>query len=244
MHLAICDDEQKQLDIISELLMEYRNELNLSFELTTFQTGFALLSAMEDGADFDAVFLDIFMDDMNGMEVAHKIRQHNNIVKIIFLTSSSDFAVESYRVDATDYILKPVIKDNLYSTMTKLSQHIVAADANTDSIIVHDRSGGIIRVSLNSIMYVEAMGHTCDLLLNNGTAIHANTSFSILMEQLDNSKLFVQIHRSYLVNLQYIHRLTNTEIFLLGDYRLPLSRSRRQLVLEQFMDYSFNGGTL
>lgn len=76
--------------------------------------GFSLISAMEQGETFDGVLLDIFMTDMNGMDVARNIRTVNDNVHIMFLTSSSDYAVESYQVDASDYILKPLNQENYF----------------------------------------------------------------------------------------------------------------------------------
>ena len=139
MHLALCDDEQYQLDHIVTLLEEYREKALPSLRWTTFLTGGALLTAMEQGQHFDAALLDIFMRDLNGMEVARYIRSIDSSIRLLFITSSSDFAVESYRVDASDYLLKPMreyINKYVYAGSRLPEQKIAVATLGNDAGII------------------------------------------------------------------------------------------------------------
>lgn len=128
MHIAICDDEVNQIEHIKSLLAEYRSQHLSSMSWTAFRTGFSLLSAMEQGQHFDAVLLDIYMTDMNGMETAKSIRAFDERVNLLFLTSSPDFAVESYQVEARDYILKPITRARLFHSLEKLQREIERAE--------------------------------------------------------------------------------------------------------------------
>ena len=237
MHLAICDDEISQIMNITSLLEAYRNEKLPSLRWSVFQTGFSLLSAMEQGFTFDGVLLDIYMADMNGMEAAHGIRSINNNISIIFLTSSPDFAVESYQVEALDYVLKPINQDKLFRSLDKLINHLNIS--KEQGIVVRNTDGSISKVLWNRLMYLEAMGHYAVLYHADDTSTKTLLSFSSLLEQLATQKNFVQIHRSYMVNLHYVHRIEKNKIVLLNGTSLPLPRSRYQNVSEYFQNLLF-----
>lgn len=238
MHIAICDDEVNQIEHIKSLLAEYRSQHLPSMSWTAFRTGFSLLSAMEQGKHFDAVLLDIYMTDMNGMEAAKSIRAFDESVNLLFLTSSPDFAVESYQVEARDYILKPITRARLFRSLEKLQREMERAEGQ--GAIVRDAAGGMVRVFWNRLMYFEVMGHYCILYLADGTSVRTVSSFSALWEQLKECPEFIQCHRSYGVNLKYIHRIEKNEAILLNGASVPIARNRRQEITDSFIRMSFD----
>ena len=240
MHLALCDDEQYQLDYIIKLLEEYREKALPSLRWTSFLTGGALLTAIEQGQTFDAALLDIFMRDLNGMEVARYIRSINSTIRLLFVTSSSDFAVESYRVQASDYLLKPITAESLFGALDKLVDQLKLPEEQ--GLVVRDADGGISKVLFSHLVCVEAMGHFTVLYRSNGSSVRVLQPFSSFITQLTQRTEFIQIHRSYMINLRYVHRLTKNEAFLLNGTSLPLSRSHQAKVSRRFLDYSFGGG--
>jgi DNA-binding LytR/AlgR family response regulator len=191
---------------------------------------------------FDAVLLDIYMSDMNGMEVAKHIRAMNNNMHILFLTSSAMFAVESYCVEATDYLLKPIKKERLFQSLDKLFSRMDASIQQ--GITVKDTDGHIIKVLWNQLMYLEAMGHYVVFHHANGTSTKTFLSFSSLLEQLLSHSDFIQSHRSYLVNLRYVHRIEKHALVMLDGAQLPLPKSRYQQLSDRFHDVIFGGDTL
>lgn len=239
MYLAICDDEISQISHITTLLEAYRKERLPSLRWSAFQTGFSLLSAMEQGQAFDGVLLDIYMVDMNGMEVARSIRTVNDSINIMFLTSSSDFAVESYQVEASDYMLKPITQEKLFRLLDKMVNRLKIAEEQ--GMIVKNADGNITKVLWNRLMYLEAMGHYGVLYHADGTSTRTTLSFSSLLKEIETQKNFIQIHRSYVVNLHYIHRIEKTKVILLDGTELPLPRSRYQKVADYFQNVLFEG---
>ena len=239
VHIAICDDEISHISLITEILSSYRQEKMISLRWTTFQSGFALLAALDHGEAFDAVLLDIYMTDMNGMDVAKRIRQMNNSMHILFLTSSPHFAVESYEVEATDYLLKPIQRKTLFRSMDKL----VSRMENTaeHGITVRDTEGRITKVLWSQLMYLEAMGHYVVLHHTNGTTTKTFLPFSSLLEPLLAQEDFVQSHRSYVVNLRYVHRIGKRELVMLNGAQIPLPKSRYQQLSDRFQDIIFGG---
>ena len=237
MNIAICDDELIQIAQIESLLHSYRNEKRPDLRWSVFQTGFSLLTAIESGQNFDAVFLDIYMQDMNGMDVAKTIRKTNATIKILFLTSSPDFAVESYQVEASDYILKPIAREAFFASLDRLSEKLSIKGDN--SLVVRDSSSGVSKIPHTQLAYIEASGRNGIVYRSDHTSIKTTLSFSAVLEQLQEYDNF--IHRSYLVNLNYVYRITKNEVFLTNGTVLPLSRNQQKTVLNRFIDFSFKG---
>ena len=242
MKIAICDNENRHISLVSDMLSKYRKEKMISMSWTSFSSGFALLAALDCGEVFDAVFLDIYMDDMNGMEVAKRIRSMNNQMHIIFLTSSAQFAVDSYTVEATDYLLKPITTEKFFHSLDRL----VSRFANTEDhgFTVKDTDGRITKITLHQLIYLEAMGHYVMLHHADGSSTKTLMAFSALAEPLLASGSFAQSHRSYIVNLHYVHRLGQHELFMLNGTQIPLPKSRHQQLSTQFHRFIFGGDGL
>lgn len=114
---AFCDDDQTVLDQLSALLEKYRAQRCVQIQCTVFHSPLDLLAEIEKGTRYDILFLDVIMPAENGITAAKEIRQYDNVVKIIFLTSSAEFAVESYVVGAYFYQLKPIWEDSFSRLM-------------------------------------------------------------------------------------------------------------------------------
>ena len=112
--IAFCDDDMEVLHQMNELLDRYRAERNEDITYAAFQSPFELLTEIEKGIRPDILFLDVVMPGQNGMDVAKEIRQYDTNMKIIFLTSSPEFAVESYSVGAYFYQLQPIWEERRY----------------------------------------------------------------------------------------------------------------------------------
>lgn len=119
--IAICDDNAGEITAIQAMLERYARERELTFFVTPFRDGSGLLSAYaDDGRHFDLIFLDVIMGEMNGIETAHRLRQYGAGAPIVFFTTSRDYAVESYEVEAAGYLMKPVAYDKLAAVLDRL----------------------------------------------------------------------------------------------------------------------------
>ncbi len=128
IQIAFCDDDQTVLDQLSALLEKYRAQRCVQIQCTAFHSPLDLLAEIEKGTRYDILFLDVIMPAENGITAAKEIRQYDNVVKIIFLTFSAEFAVESYVVGAYFYQLKPIWEDSFFRL--------------TDSVIAECRRAG------------------------------------------------------------------------------------------------------
>lgn len=128
IQIAFCDDDQTVLDQLSALLEKYRAQRCVQIQCTAFHSPLDLLAEIEKGTRYDILFLDVIMPAENGITAAKEIRQYDNVVKIIFLTSSAEFAVESYVVGAYFYQLKPIWEDSFF----RLTDSVIAECRRAD----------------------------------------------------------------------------------------------------------------
>ena len=168
--VAFCDDNLSVLEEITALLNQYRVERNQEIVYTAFNSPFELLAEIEKGMRLDILFLDVVMPGENGIDVAKEIRQYDNHVKIIFLTSSVEFAVQSYAVGAYFYQLKPIWEESFLRLMDSAISECEKQQQR--SLILRCKSG-IARIDLDKLEYCEVNGRTLLFHLENGTDLES-----------------------------------------------------------------------
>lgn len=234
--LAFCDDEISELRETSMLLDQYRVERNQEIDYVSFQSPFELLAEIERGTRFDILFLDVVMPGEMGIDVAEEIRHYDNNVKIIFLTSSSEFAVQSYTVGAYFYQLKPIWKESFFRLMD--SAIAACEKEQSDSLILRCKSG-ITRVELRSLEYCEVIHRTLLIHLASGKVLESNGSLDELCRQLAPYGSFLRPHRSYLVNMEYIKNLSYRGITMSCLTEIPIPRGKYNDIKDAYLEYAF-----
>ena len=220
MRIAICDDDTAQLQQTGKLIDVWARNRNVTVNLFPFCTGDKLIQAHEK-APFDLLFLDIFMPGFTGMDVAKEIRHTDKKTDIVFLTSTPDFAVESYSVAAKNYLLKPISEDVLFATLDQ----ILEASTRSRKNIVIKTGGTFQKIFLEEIEFVEALNRGTAFSLASGETVHASRPFQVFETELEKEASFFKCHRSYIVNIMYIDTYAKTEIKTLSGKRIPISRS-------------------
>lgn len=168
--IAFCDDDMEVLHQMNELLDRYRVEWNEDITYAAFQSPFELLTEIEKGIRPDILFLDVVMPGQNGMDVAKEIRQYDTNMKIIFLTSSPEFAVESYSVGAYFYQLKPIWEESFFRLMDAVLRR---------KLLFHLENGAVL----------ESAGSLDDLagqLMQYSNFFRPHRSFLVNMEYIQN----------------------------------------------------------
>lgn len=150
LKIAFCDDETQETRRLEALLEEYAADHGQDFAHTSYQSPVELMADVEKGTRFDIVLLDVLMPGENGMAAAREIREYDSNVKIIFLTSSTEFAVESYAVDAWYYQLKPIRREDFFRLMD--SACAACTREQKHSLILRSKSG-IVRLELEELVY-------------------------------------------------------------------------------------------
>lgn len=236
--IAFCDDDMEVLHQMNELLDRYRVERNEDITYAAFQSPFELLTEIEKGIRPDILFLDVVMPGQNGMDVAKEIRQYDTNVKIIFLTSSPEFAVESYTVGAYFYQLKPIWEESFFRLMDSVLSECEKKKKN--SLILHSKDG-ITRINLQQLEYCEVLGRKLLFHLENGAVLEGAGSLDDLAGQLMQYSNFFRPHRSFLVNMEYIQNISSRSIKMVNDAEIPIPHGKCSEIKNTYMEYAFNG---
>ena len=238
MRIAVCDDNIEFLQRLSTLLNMYSEENHCVVEYKTFTNPLELVMQMEKGIHYDVILLDICMPGMNGIQCAKDIRMYDNLVKIIFLTSSTEYAVESYSVKAHNYLLKPIQKDNLFSVLRQLKKE---EDITEKKFFILKSKTGITKIFLEKLEYCELINRKLVLHLNNNEEYESTLRMNELEESLDGFGMFLRPHRSFLINMDYIQSLTTHSIVMESGVKIPVPREKYAQIKQIYMEYIFQG---
>lgn len=236
MRIAACDDDLDFLQGLSEILNKYSEGKHCHIEYKVFTNPLELVLQMEKGIHYDLILLDVCMPGMNGIQCAKDIRAYDNFVKIVFLTTSTEYAVESYSVKAHDYLLKPIQKDRLFSVLKQTEKEADTAEKN---IFILKSKKGITKISLSKLEYCEVINRKINLHLSNGEECECNLRMNELEEKLKEHGMFLKPHRSFLVNMDYIQSVTIRNIVLECGAKIPVPREKYAQIKQSYMEYIF-----
>ena len=233
MKIAVGHDNQEELHRVASLLEDYQEEKTVSISLRLFGSSVELASIAQQ-ENFDLYLLDVLMPALNGMELAREIRTFNTAVPILFLTSSPEFAVESYTVHAANYLLKPVSRESLFSALNDISAQ---QKADRKNYIIVKSNIGVRKILLSQLVYVEAQDRRVIYHLQNGGQVDCIARFSAIAGELLKNIEFIQPHRSYLVNMSYINIIGTMDMELQDHTVLPLAQRRVTEIKEHYLAY-------
>ncbi len=243
MRIAYCEDEPAQAALVRALMERWGVRRQEPVEVVLFESAEEFMFKNED-FPYDAVFLDIAMRQMNGMELAHAIRRKDKKLPIAFLTADKTFAIEGYGVRAVRYLRKPSTAEKLESLLDELLSEREKRSEETVCITVGE-NGIMKRIAEEDICYVEVVGHYTHLHLAGAAAIRIKESLAAVVARFHSippvafhKLLFaVKCHRSYVVNLAYVEKISRTDCTLADNTVLPVSRSAYQCLNERFITY-------
>lgn len=237
IHIAICDDSKQERQILATLFKRYQELHATPLQIHIFQNGFSLLDAIDQGKRFDITILDILMPGENGIEIARNIRASGTDTEIIFLTSSPEYAVDSYEVKAQNYLLKPVTEEKFFASIDSILAELDEKD--TASFIIYTTEKQYSRIRVSSLVYGEVTHRTITLHLADQTMISAVMTFTEFQDILKAYPDFIYPHRSYAVNMNYIQYVTKSDIILTDGQKIPLSRNNYTKISEQFLNFAY-----
>jgi len=236
LKLCILDDEPVQTTILNKMLSDYFTEQKMTFEVEIYHSSSDFLDTWNGSANkYHIYFLDVLMPDINGIQVAKEIRKQDKTAHIIFLTSSPEYALESYEVKAHNYLLKPLQKEKLCSTLSELlgtGQLPLAKQLQITS------SGVIRNIPYRNIVYVEVRRNKLLLMLNTGEKVETYSTITEMESLLQEEEIFTRTHRSFIINMQYIKEFSMTAIRLRPDYDIPVSRTYAASVKQEYLAFA------
>jgi len=238
LKIAVCDDNIADLSNIVSFIDDYKSRQmdKNSVLYTAFQNAADLIAAMESGQEYDLMLLDIMMPFITGMSAAKEIRQFDQDVKIIFMTSSPEFAVDSYSVGAFYYLLKPVRKEMLFLLLDKIISESEIKPG--DSFLIKSKTG-LTRIYLSRLEFAEVIGRTLIYHLNDGSVIEAVGSMNELEKELLSRPCFIKTHRSYIINMEQIDTICQREVRMQSRAVVPMSKANSNIVKSAYITFAF-----
>lgn len=236
--IALCDDDLIVLEEMKSLLEQYRIEHNQKIVCVGFCSPLELLVEIEKGMRPDILLLDVLMPGENGISVAREIRQCDDNVKIIFLTSSSEYAVESYTVGAYFYQIKPVKAENFFRLMDTVIPE--CEKIQSGSLLVRSKSG-IRRIHLSRLEYCEVIGRTLLFHLENGKLLEGIGSLDELLGRLAQFENFIRPHRSFVINMEYIQSISYKSILMDDLTEIPVPHGKCSEIRQRYLEYVCSG---
>ena len=228
--IAICDDEQNQIEYITSIVTSWSNHKGHSCEIRTFASAEAFLFEYEEDKAYDILLLDVEMKNMNGIELAKRIRKDNNRAEIIFITSHFEFVGEGYEVDALHYLIKPISVEKFTQVLTKAAEKL---SIEPPSVVI-SCEGETVKLYESDILYVESFLHYI-VIHTKDNEYKIKENISVFENKV--SDVFYRIHRSYLVSLKYITRISRTSVNI-GNTELPLSRGKYDDINRAFIEHN------
>lgn len=222
------------LDKVEGILQNYRKINDVPMSVDTYESAIELMDALRKN-DYGILILDIIMPGFTGMQAAQEIRKFNEEIKIIFLTSSKEFAIDSYAVDAYYYLLKPVKEEDLFPLIDKI---MLERKARNQVCVIYTPMG-IVNIPFAKIECLEVYNKHLVFHLSDGSNKEIRGSMSDYEEAFLSRTEFKKIHRSYILNMDYISSIEPTTIKTYSGKEFPVSRLLVRDIKDQYMNYMF-----
>ncbi len=228
-HIAICDDEPELVSEMKEQLQRYSEEAGVKFIISEYRNGRELIENYDTNTDL--IFLDIQMNEMDGLKAAEKIRELDEDVSIIFLTSLKRYALEGYKYQAVNYIIKPM----KYIRLKVEMNHWIEKHKHKNPYIIVQNDNGSFKVALNQLHYAETYKRNLLLHMDDGEIICYKSMKD--MEKELASYGFFRCHAGYLVNLAFVKKVEKLDIELTSGEKVYVSKPKRKEFMEALAGY-------
>lgn len=242
LHIAIVEDEKTHAQLLQQMILAWSQKQGKHTELSFFASAEKFLFAWEDNKCFDALFLDIQMPGMDGVELAKQIRGENGRISLIFTTGITDYMQEGYEVAALHYLVKPLTEEKVAECMERICGKCEEGDGTVFMCEAEDEETGErcrVRFMAGEIRYIEAVGHYTNVRTGR-SALRIRKGIRKWQDELVGEP-FVFSHRSFLVNLACVSRINKDEIVLDGGEAVPLSRRNWKSFQDAFIRFYGRG---
>lgn len=235
LKICLCDDDINILNYYSNRVSELLSMNNYSFKIETFRNGESLIFDLDDNPNrFNIIIIDIVMKHINGIETIEILRKHGYNGIIIFLTSSKDFALDSFKVEPLSYILKN--DDDRFNKIFLKAAIQIYENSNKNIIIASKSQNKVINV--DTIVYIESLNKKIILHMINKKE-NIQCMLKDIGEKLEKNG-FIRCHKSYIVNLNYVQTFNKSECKLQNGDIIPIGRKYSQNFRNELLKSEFD----
>lgn len=231
MNIIICDDREKDRAFLGSLLREYEKNSNEQFNITEYASGTGLCEDKETLSNCQIVFLDINMEEQDGLKTAIKIKELYPDIYIVLVTAYMSYSLEGYKVKASRFLLKDDLEHTIKECMDSLILELHKKDCYVEFSFVE----GQIRLQTDDIIYIETAKHK--------NVFYAKKQVYTIYKKMDELEEelagfgFVRVHQSFLVNMSYIEKISSYVLRLITGKEISVPKSRYQEVKRAFALY-------
>lgn len=227
--IVVIEDQSAELEKLSNALLLWKQQSTIAYSMEAFSSG-ELYLEQEDTEDFpDLFFLDIQLPGMDGLAVARHLREVGYRGYIIFLTAFREYVFEGYNVHAFQFLLKPVNPDALCTCMNEIIKELSEA-----SYIFQDKQN-TIQIPYREILTFSSRLHYVDILTADNLFCQYTTLGKIMDDLPDH---FIRCHRSHIINMQHIYKISGSSIYLSNNTHIAIGRSYLDMTRNAFLKYS------
>jgi len=238
MKVVVCDDCVEYLQTIETLLEQYKESISdVDFAVEKYLDSTVLYNKILVGEQADIYILDMIMSDRSGLDIGSLIRQADGDGVIIYITSSDDYALEAYGVHAARYLLKPVSEETFFEAMNFARSY---TGTRKEHLFPIKTKEGTLSVSYSRIEYIENYSRTLNVCLDDGENIRSifiRKSFDEEIREIAGDRSFLQVHKSFLINMEHVKKLEQSEIVMESGKRIPVSKTRAADVRRAYLQF-------
>lgn len=232
MRVVICDDIQKDMETIRTALDTYAMaHPEYHVEIDEYNAAADVLHRMEEEA-YDIALMDICMPGVSGTDAAEEMLAKNPEMSVIFLTTSDEYAVEAFAMNATHYLLKPFTQEQFDAALDR------AIKKTEDQVLLSlDCVNGLYRVRINEMVSIESQDHYLLLVLSSGETLRLRMKLSQMFEEIQKYPEFIKVGASYVINYDFVRSISGNSIEMQGGVKIPIPRRRVEEVQRAYMEY-------
>lgn len=231
LEIAIVEDEESYRNVLCEYLKKYEQETEEEIHVSIFTDGDEIVENYT--AKYDIILMDIEMQFMNGMDAAHKIREVDKAVIIIFITNMAQYAIQGYAVDALDYVLKPI---SYFAFSQRIQRAVGRMKKREERYINIVSKNGVSKVAVSEIGWIESEGHR--LIYHAKDQVYESTLNS--MKEIENELKdcnFFRCNKGYLVNLAHVKAIRDGWAILTNG-QVMISRAKKTEFQKALITYA------
>ena len=233
MRVVICDDIQRDVETIRTALDTYAAAHSEYYiETDEYNAAADVLHRMEKGETYDIALMDICMPGIPGTDAAEEMLAQNPKMRVIFLTTSDEYAIEAFAMNATHYLLKPFTQEQFDVALDR------AIKKTEDQVLLSlDCVNGVYRVRISEIVSIESQNHYLQLTLSSGEPLKLRMKLSQMFEKIQKYPQFIKVGASYVVNLDFVRNISGNSIEMQGGVKIPVPRRSVEEVQRAYMEY-------
>lgn len=225
--IGIVEDSLMDQDILSSFVKEFFFEKDINIQLSIFNKGEDLLLSEET---FDLLFLDMYLPDMIGVDLLHRVRSKGVNAPVIFSTASKEFVEQSYEAEALHYIVKPVTAEKIEKALTKFL-HLNQSLQTISLRVGRDREN----FPIQNIVFIESFSHKC-ILHTIRDEVEISETIGDITEKFEKYN-FIKVNRTTLINMRYINAVTSTDVVLMSGEYFSISRNNKSEIKQIISDF-------